>query len=228
MELQSAPELFAHALPLDVSIVMACHNHAHALPHSIANAFDALDRIARFHGLAGEVVIADHGSTDGSRAIATALGARVVPVARNGYGAAIRCGLDAAMGRYLIIGDGDGRHDLVDAVPMIERLMHGADLCVGSRTKGGVAPGAMGWTSRYVTKPLLTAILRVWVRAAIDDPGCHLRAIRKDRYAQLQLTSEGEGLAGEMVAKAARSNFAIGEVPATLWPARHTHARHTV
>ena len=58
-------------------------------------------------GIAGEVVVADNGSTDGSQAIATAAGARVVNVPSRGYGAALLGGIADARGRYVIMGDAD-------------------------------------------------------------------------------------------------------------------------
>jgi len=165
-----------------VSIVMPCLNEAQSLAHCVANAREALDRIAAEYGLPGEIVIADNGSTDGSQAIAEALGARVVPVAAKGYGAALIGGFDAARGRYLVMGDADGSYDFTDAVAMIGRLEDGADLCMGSRFKGGIKPGAMPWKNRYIGNPLLTGILNLFFRSGIDDAHCGLRAIRKEAY----------------------------------------------
>ena len=218
MELQTIQSLRDNALPLDVSIVMPCLNEAQSLPHCIANAHKALDLIRQFYGFAGEVVIADNGSTDGSQAIATALGARVIRVQRKGYGAALIGGFNVAYGRYLIMGDCDGSYDFVEAVPMIERLIHGADLCMGSRFKGGIAPGAMPWKNRYIGNPVLTGMLNLFFRSGIDDAHCGLRAICKESYARLGLTSEGMEFASEMVIKASLLGFAIRQVPATLSP----------
>ncbi|MFD2578011.1 glycosyltransferase family 2 protein [Novosphingobium colocasiae] len=158
----------ADSRELAVSIVMPCLNEAVSLRHCIANAQTALDLIAARYGLAGEIVIADNGSTDGSQDIATALGARVVPVARRGYGAALIGGFDAAFGRFLVMGDADGSYDFTDCVAMIGRLIDGADLCMGSRFQGGIARGAMPWKNRYIGNPVLTGILNLFfsVRAS--------------------------------------------------------------
>jgi len=226
MELQTAHAFQAGALPLDVTIVMPCLNEAQSLRHCMANAFEALDRIHRIHGLAGEVVIADNGSTDGSQALAASLGARVVSVSRKGYGAALIGGFNAAYGRFLVMGDCDGSYDFTDAVPMIGKLLDGADMCMGSRFKGGIAPGAMPWKNRYIGNPLLTGVLNLFFRSGIDDAHCGLRAIRKTSYAQLGLTSDGMEFASEMVIKASLLGLTIDEVPATLSPDLRDRAPH--
>jgi glycosyltransferase involved in cell wall biosynthesis len=226
MELQTGQSFARGTLPLDVSIVMPCLNEAQSLRYCIANALDALDLIFQTHGLAGEVVIADNGSTDGSQALAASLGARIVNVNRKGYGAAITGGFDAAYGRFLVMGDCDGSYDFTDAVAMIGRLLDGADLCMGSRFKGGIAPGAMPWKNRYIGNPVLTGMLNLFFRSGIDDAHCGLRAIRKDCYAQLGLTSDGMEFASEMVIKASLVGLAIEEVAATLSPDLRDRAPH--
>jgi len=214
------------ALELAVSIVMPCLNERLSLPHCIANAREALDRIERIHGLAGEIVIADNGSTDGSQELATRLGARVVNVARKGYGAALQGGFDAAYGRYLVMGDADGSYDFTDAVAMIGRLTGGADLCMGSRFKGGIKPGAMPWKNRYIGNPALTGILNLFFRTGVDDAHCGLRAIRREAYAALGLDSTGMEFASEMVIKASLKRLRIDQVPATLSPDLRDRAPH--
>ena len=217
-------ELFADRLInqgaalLGVSIVMPCLDEIQSLDHCIANARAALDEIERVHGLSGEIVIADNGSTDGSQALATRLGARVVPVSRKGYGAAVIGGFDAAWGEFLVMGDCDGSYDFRDAVPMISRLLAGADLVMGSRFKGGIAPGAMPWKNRFIGNPALTGILNLFFQSGISDAHCGLRAIRKAAYARLGLTSDGMEFASEMVIKAALLGLDMREVPAKLLP----------
>jgi hypothetical protein len=201
---------------IDVSIVMPCLDEAESLPHCIANAHDALARIEAQYGLGGEIVIADNGSTDGSQALAEALGARVVPVVQRGYGAAIIGGCQDAFGQYLLIGDADGSYDFIDGVAMIGRLAEDADLCMGSRFQGGVARGAMPWKNRYIGNPALTGILNLFFNVRIDDAHCGLRAIRKDALLTLCLSSSGMEFASEMVIKASLRRLRIAEVPATL------------
>lgn len=204
------------ARAIDVSIVMPCLDEVDSLPHCIANALDALDRIEAAYGLAGEVVIADNGSTDGSQTLAERLGARVVAVASRGYGAAIIGGCQDAFGQYLLIGDADGSYDFTDGVAMIGRLAEGADLCMGSRFAGGIAPGAMPWKNRHIGNPALTGILNLFFKTGIDDAHCGLRAIRKDALLDLGLSSPGMEFASEMVIKASLRRLHIAEAPATL------------
>src|SRR6186713_1987362 len=157
---------------IDVSIVMPCLNEAGCLPICIGNAREALAIIQARFGLSGEIVVADNGSTDGSQAIAAAHGARVVAVVDRGYGAALIGGGHAANGKYVVFGDADGSYDFRECVPMVEALIGGADLCMGSRFKGGIAPGAMPWKNRYIGNPVLTGILNLLYRAGISDAHC--------------------------------------------------------
>ncbi len=200
----------------DVSLIMPCLNEVDSLPHCIANARAALAQIQDRYGLTGEVVIADNGSNDGSQALAESLGARVAPVARRGYGAALIGGCHAAAGRYLLMGDADGSYDFRDGVAMIGRLIDGADLCLGSRFQGGIAQGAMPWKNRYIGNPALTGILNLFFRSGIDDAHCGIRAIRKQAFRDCDLSSSGMEFASEMVIKASLRAMRIDQVPATL------------
>lgn len=214
------------AAGIDVTIVMPCLNEFQCLPYCIANAKDALDRIEKKYGLAGEIVIADNGSTDGSQKLATSLGARVVPVAERGYGAALIGGGKAARGRYVLMGDADGSYDFTDGVAMIGELRDGADLCMGSRFKGGIAPGAMPWKNRYIGNPALTGILNLFFRARISDAHSGLRAIRKQAFLGLGLSGSGMEFASEMVIKAALRGLQITETPVRLLPDLRDRAPH--
>jgi glycosyltransferase involved in cell wall biosynthesis len=217
---------FGSACVVDVSIVMPCLDERRTLAHCIAVAQSALAILAERHGLAGEIVVADNGSTDGSQELAGQLGARVVGVERRGYGAAICGGFAAARGRYLVMGDADGSYDFVESVPMVEALMNGADLCMGSRFKGDIKPGAMPWKNRYFGNPVLTGILNLLFRSGIDDAHCGLRALTKRCFEKLRLEGAGMELASEMVIKAALLNQRVAEVPVTLSPDRRDRPPH--
>jgi hypothetical protein len=205
---------------------MPCLNERGTLAFCIAAARRALDVLAQRHALAGEIVVADNGSTDGSQEAARSLGARVVQVGRRGYGAAVCGGFAAARGRYLVMGDADGSYDFVEAVPMIEALMAGADLCMGSRFRGGIKPGAMPWKNRYIGNPVLTGILNLLFRARTGDAHCGLRALTKGCFKRLRLEGAGMELASEMVIKASLLGEQIAEVPVTLSPDRRDRPPH--
>lgn len=216
----------APAEGFDVTIVMPCLNEAQCLPHCIRNAQEALRLIAAKYDLTGEIVIADNGSTDGSQALATSLGARVVRVALRGYGAALIGGSKAARGTYILMGDADGSYDFVDGVAMIGELEGGAELVMGSRFKGGIAKGAMPWKNRYIGNPILTGILNLFFGAAISDAHSGLRAIRKDAFLDLRLSGSGMEFASEMVIKAALKRLLIVETPVKLLPDLRDRAPH--
>lgn len=200
----------------DVTIVMPCLNEVDSLPHCMGNALDALSRLRTELGLSGEVVIADNGSTDGSQALAMELGARVVPIAARGYGAALIGGCTAAYGRYVLMGDCDGSYNFTEGLAMIAKLEEGYDVCMGNRFKGGIEPGAMPWKNRHIGNPGLTGVLNLFFRSGIGDAHCGLRAIRKDAFQRLGLTGSGMEFASEMVIKAALLKLKMTEVPATL------------
>jgi glycosyltransferase involved in cell wall biosynthesis len=201
---------------IDVSIVMPCLNEAKWLHACIANAKEALDALRRDLGFSGEIIVADNGSVDGSQLIARALGVRVVDVPQRGYGAALLGGLRTANGTYLVMGDADGSYDFRESVAMVRELAGGADLCMGSRFKGRIEPGAMPWLNRYVGNPLLTFMLNLLFQAGISDAHCGLRAFTRTTFQRLDLSGRGMEFASEMVVKAALKDFKIVEVPATL------------
>lgn len=206
-----------HARPsIDVSIVMPCLNEARCLPACIANAKEALQHMRAQLGLEGEIIVADNGSVDGGQLLARALGARVVDVERRGYGAALIGGFESASGTYLVMGDADGSYDFRDAVEMVRRLSEGADLCMGSRFKGVIAPGAMPWKNRYIGNPALTFVLNLFFGARVSDAHCGLRALTKDCFKRLALSGSGMEFASEMVVKASLKKQKIVEAPATL------------
>lgn len=205
-------------LTLDVSIVMPCLNEAATVAKCVAQAREALSILEERHGLTGEVVVADNGSTDGSQRSAEEAGARVVNVESRGYGAALNGGFKAAHGRFLVMGDSDCSYNFIESVGMIEALMNGADFCMGSRFKGRIEPGAMPWKNRYIGNPVLSGILRLFFRTPISDSHCGLRALTRETFDGLSLSSPGMEFASEMVLKAALKKLEIVEVPVTLSP----------
>ncbi|HUY36939.1 MAG TPA: glycosyltransferase family 2 protein [Pirellulales bacterium] len=197
---------------IEVTIVMPCLNEAETLPRCIAKAQQAI----RTHRLRAEIVIADNGSSDGSQAIAERLGARVVAVSRKGYGSALRGGIEAARGRYVVMGDSDDSYDFSSIYSFIEKLRNGYDLVMGNRFQGGIMPGAMPWKHRWIGNPVLTGIGRLFFRCPAGDFHCGLRGFSKEAYERMQLQTTGMEFASEMVIKSTLKGLRIAEVPTRL------------
>src|SRR6201995_1387509 len=168
------------------------------------------------NGISGEVVVADNGSTDGSQQLAADAGARVVPIAERGYGNALMGGIVAARGEYVIMGDADDSYDFTNLMPFITQLRQGADLVMGNRFKGGIAPGAMPPLHRYLGTPVLSFIGRLFFRSSIGDFNCGLRGFRRDSAIALGLQATGMEFASEMIVKSALAHQKISEGPTTL------------
>jgi glycosyltransferase involved in cell wall biosynthesis len=200
------------AAPLELTILMPCLNEAETLATCIAKARSYLDR----SGIAGEILIADNGSTDGSQDIATANGARVVPISQRGYGAALAGGIAAARGRYIIMGDADDSYDFSRLDAYVIALREGADLVMGNRFAGGIAPGAMPWLHRYIGNPVLSFVGRLFFNTPIRDFHCGLRGFSTAAIRALQLRTTGMEFASEMVVKATLAQLVVREVPTTL------------
>lgn len=212
---KSKHKTFVPAAPhveLELSIVIPCLNEAETL----ALVIDRAQRFLQAYDVAGEVVIADNGSTDGSVAIAIAHGARVVPIPEKGYGAALRGGIAAARGTYVAMGDADCSYDFMSLMPFLERLRAGTEMVVGNRFLGGIGKGAMPPLHRYIGNPVLSFFGRIFYQAPIGDFHCGLRAFRRDSVAALDLNSSGMEYASEMIVKAQLSGLSMAEVPTTL------------
>jgi glycosyltransferase involved in cell wall biosynthesis len=201
---------------------MPCLNEAETLARCIQTAQQALDA----GGFKGEVIVADNGSSDGSVAIAKELGARVVEVARMGYGNALMGGVQAADGAFVIMGDADESYDFAAIAPFVERLRGGDDLVVGNRFLGGIRPGAMPWSHRWLGNPVLTRIGRLLFHAPVGDMHCGLRAFRKDAFERMHLRAAGMEFASEMVIKASLKGMRISEVPVVLRPDGRSRPPH--
>jgi glycosyltransferase involved in cell wall biosynthesis len=211
-----------HADAVEVSIVMPCLNEVETLAVCIANARQAIEQ----GGYPAEIIVADNGSTDGSQLVARELGARVVDVQRKGYGSALIGGIDAAQGRFIVMGDADASYDFAAMAPLIDKLREGYDLVVGNRFLGGIEHGAMPWSHRYFGNPVLTRISSIFFHAPVGDTHCGLRAFTKDAYERMRLRATGMEFASEMVIKAALKGMRITEVPVVLHPDGRSRAPH--
>ena len=193
---------------------MPCLNEARTLPVCIEKARGFL----RAHGIVGEVVVADNGSTDGSPEIAERLGARVVHVPKRGYGSALDAGIRAARGRFVVMGDADDSYDFSALEPFVRELRAGGDVVMGNRFQGGVLPGAMPPLHRWLGNPVLSGIGRLFFRTGVGDFHCGLRGFTRAAYDKLDLHTEGMEFATEMVVKAKLKGFRLVEVPIILHP----------
>lgn len=191
---------------------MPCLNEVRTLAACVERA----QRFLRRNGVVGEVLIADNGSTDGSQALAQSLGARVIHVRERGYGAALRAGIDAAHGRYVVMGDSDQSYDFLNLEPFVQALREGHELVVGNRFRGGIAPGAMPLLHRYLGNPVLSFLGRRFFGGPLRDFHCGLRGFRKSAIQQLHLVTPGMEFASEMIVKALQARLRITEVPTTL------------
>lgn len=208
--------------PLELSIVMPCLNEAATVAACVAAARSFVIR----SGLSAEILVADNGSTDGSRDLARAAGARVVAVSERGYGAALMGGIRAARGRYIVMGDADLSYDFAALDEFVQALRAGAALVMGNRFRGGVDPGAMPLLHRYLGNPVLSWIGRLFFKARIGDFHCGLRGFRRDAILGLTLESSGMEFASEMVVKATLAGLEVTEVPTRLRPDQRGRPAH--
>jgi glycosyltransferase involved in cell wall biosynthesis len=211
---------------IQLSVVMPCLNEVDTLEVCIKKAEQGI----REANIPGEIVIADNGSTDGSPDLARSLGARVVNVSAKGYGNALMGGIDAAKGRFIIMGDADDSYDFREIPRIVAKLREGYDLVQGCRLPSGggtVLPGAMPFLHRWWGNPMFSIMARSWFRAPVHDIYCGLRGFTKDLYRRLNQRCTGMEFATEMIIKSSLYSEKIAEVPITLHPdGRKSHAPH--
>lgn len=208
--------------PIELTIVMPCLNEAETLKVCIDKAMKYLND----NNISGEVVIGDNGSTDGSQDIARSCGARVVDIPRKGYGSALMGAIQAAKGKYVIMGDSDDSYDFSNLNAYVEKLRDGYDLVMGNRFKGGIAKGAMPFLHYYLGNPVLSFIGKLFFGGGINDFHCGLRGFRQDIVTLLNLQTTGMEFASEMVVKAQINKLKIIEVPTTLSPDGRSRPPH--
>ena len=208
--------------PLELSIVLPCLNEAETLAQCVSEAQAALTRNAA----RGEVVVADNGSEDDSRRIAESLGARVVAVPERGYGNALRGGIAAARGEFVVLADADGSHDFADIDLLLAKLREGYDLVVGNRFRGVIAPGALPLSHRYLGNPMFNLMGRVLYGSPARDLYCGLRGFRRAAYERMRPRGASMEFAPEMVVRANLQKLRIAEVPANVRKAGRTRESH--
>ena len=207
---------------VELTILMPCLNEARTLPSCIGKARSFLARA----GIAGEVLVADNGSTDGSQELARRHGAKVIAVSEKGYGSALIAGIRAARGRYVIMGDSDDSYDFSQLDLFLDRLRGHEQLVMGNRFAGGIRAGAMPLLHRYLGNPVLSTIGRMLFESPCKDFHCGLRGFERDAILKLDLCATGMEFASEMVVKASVWKLRIAEVPTTLSPDGRDRAPH--
>ena len=206
----------------EVSVVIPCLNEA----RSIAICIDKACASFSTARVRGEVVIADNGSADGSIEIAEQHGARVVHVPTRGYGNALRAGIEAAQGDFIVMGDADDSYDFSELPKFVEKWRDGYEFVMGNRFAGGIKPGAMPWHHRYLGTPVMSSLLNLFFRAGIRDVNCGMRGFTRSLYDRLGLRTTGMEFASEFVIKAAKMGTRIIEIPVTLWPDKRGRPPH--
>ncbi|WP_094555990.1 glycosyltransferase family 2 protein [Synechococcus sp. 1G10] len=207
---------------IKVSFVIPCLNEVLGLKSVLEDCHIG----GQTSGLSYEIIVADNGSTDGSQLIAQQLGAQVIAVAVRGYGSALRAGIQASRGAFIMMGDADGTYCFREAPRFLQRLQHGDDLVIGNRFQGSIAHGAMPFLHRYLGNPVLSGLGRLFFGIRIGDFHCGLRCFRKEAIEQLGLSCLGMEFASEMVIKASLKRLRIAEVPTSLMPDHPRRSPH--
>jgi glycosyltransferase involved in cell wall biosynthesis len=199
--------------PPRVSVVIPCLNEAANIEECVTRARAALAEA----DLAGEVIVVDNGSDDGSPGLAEGAGAHVVHEPRRGYGSAYLAGFAAAQGDYIVMADADLTYDFGEIPRFVAELQAGGDMVIGDRMDN-IQPGAMSWLHRYVGNPVLTRTLNVFFRTGVKDAHCGMRALRRDVLPRLDLRTTGMEFASEMVIRAAKANLDVRQFPIEYHP----------
>jgi len=212
----------AQSEEIELSVVMPCLNEAKTVGICVDKALEFI----KANGIKGEVIVADNGSDDGSDEIAAKHGARVVKIEAKGYGSALKGGIKASRGKYIIMGDADDSYDFASLMPFVEKLREGYDLVMGNRFAGGIKSGAMPPLHRYIGNPVLSGLGRLFFKTSCRDFHCGLRGFSREAVERMQLKTTGMEFASEMVMRASFCQMKVTEVATTLWPAGREGPAH--
>jgi glycosyltransferase involved in cell wall biosynthesis len=197
----------------EISIVIPCLNESKTIGTCVKKALHAFEK----HGIAGEVIVADNGSSDTSVEVAGKAGAKVVHISELGYGAAIKGGVSAAQGKFIIMGDGDDSYNFLEISPFFEQWKAGKDFVMGNRFQGGIEEGAMPFLHKHLGNPVLSFVGRLFFRNGFGDFHCGMRGFTKKAFEEMKLSTAGMEFASEMVVKATLLKLKTAEVPVKLY-----------
>lgn len=202
---------------MDLTFVFPCLNES----RTIALCIDAVRKsLEGDPALKYEIVVADNGSTDDSRQIATARGARVVPVPQRGYGAALRGGIEAAEGKYVMFADADGTYFYENSLELYQTTSKAdADMGIASRMKGVIEPGAMPTLHRILGTPVLTGLINLLFKGKLSDCNSGFRCLKKTAYKTWDIRASGMEFASELLIKALKKKASTVEIVSGLRPA---------
>jgi hypothetical protein len=147
-------------------------------------------------------------------------------VRQRGYGAALRTGIAAAHGAFIIMGDADDSYDFSEVPRFVEKWRQGFDVVMGNRFRGEIKRGAMPWHHQYIGNPALSSVLNLFFHTGIGDSHCGMRGFTRAIYDRMDLRSTGMEFASEFVIKAAQLRANVTEIPITLWPDKRGRPPH--
>lgn len=192
-----------------ISIILPCRNEKETIGYCI----EEVKAISAYARMRVEVIVSDS-SDDGSDIIAKQQRATVVEHGREGYGLAIKKGVEKANGDIIVYADADATYPFSDIPLLVKELEH-ADIVLGSRLAGNIKQGAMPLAHRLLGTPMLNFLLWLFFGIRISDSQSGFRALKKSTFENLCLKTNGMEFATEMLIKAKKNNLKIKEIPIT-------------
>ncbi len=163
-------------------------------------------------GYRAEIIVVDNGSTDKTREIAEAKGARVITEPNRGKGRAMRTAFESVSGDFVFMIDADFTYPATYVPRMLELLEGGYDVVLGSRLKGQREEGAMSRLN-MVGNHLLALLANFLYRTRVSDPCTGYWGFRGEVPKSLNLDAVGFELEANMLAEIARKGYRIAELP---------------
>ena len=159
-----------------------------------------------------EIVVIDNNSTDDTKQVAQARGARVITESRRGKGRAVRTGLASVKADFLFVLDADYTYPATYILDMLEILNQGRSVVVGSRLTGQREKEAMKGLNLFGNRVLSLLASLLYGRKISDlCTGCW--GFRREVIPQLILQTDGFTLEAELFIQLAKKGYHIAEVP---------------